>query len=312
MTDLGFSGVADKVNNRGEVIGQSSYPNYAFVWKDGHFLNLGTFGGDDGSSGASDINNRGEVVGQATGPNFRHAYSWTKSGGIRDLGNLDGDRLSLSGAEGINDQGQIVGASYSRDLGTTHAVYFGPSGVIDLGTLGGLSDAHAVNNLGQVVGDSYGAFGHHAFLTDLSGGPMVDLNTLIPPDSGWTLFEATAINDAGQIVGTGQLPGYDIIHAYLLTPEESPVVALVSVVPEAGEVRALVTDRRLAEGQAVDRHPLPPGVETWGGTPLPSEASLVSRSVAMLIAWAPPPSAAQGWPDPFPEALACNDFLAIP
>ena len=51
---------------------------------------------------------------------------------------------------------------------------------------------------------------------------MVDLNTLIPPDSGWVLYEATGINDAGQIVGSGD-QGY-----FLLTPmtNQPPTVTL--------------------------------------------------------------------------------------
>jgi probable HAF family extracellular repeat protein len=311
MTDLGFAGFANKINNQGEVIGEISASAHAFLWQDGRLLDLGTFDGYGGSS-AYGINNRSEVIGQATGLNFLHAFAWTRGGGMRDLGTLDGNPTSTSGANAINDQGQIVGGSYSQALGTTHAVYFSPQGVIDLGTLGGLSDASAVNNLGQVVGDSYAASGDHAFLTDLHGGPMVDLNTLIPPDSGWTLFSARGINDAGQIVGTGQLPGYNNIHAYLLTPEDNHVVARMPVVPAPEEGRAAAADTCAAESQSVDRRPLPQRVASWETTVPPAEASLVSRSVAMLIAWAPPSSAAQGWLDPFPEAPACTDFLEVP
>ena len=37
----------------------------------------------------------------------------------------------------------------------------------------------------------------------------LDLNSLLPPNSGWTLTSATGINDAGQIVGYGLNPaGY--------------------------------------------------------------------------------------------------------
>ncbi|TWT41916.1 hypothetical protein RAS1_30400 [Phycisphaerae bacterium RAS1] len=43
-----------------------------------------------------------------------------------------------------------------------------------------------------------------------------DLNTLIVPASGWTLDAAWAINDVGQIVGTGQKKGFP--RAYLLLP----------------------------------------------------------------------------------------------
>ena len=54
---------------------------------------------------------------------------------------------------------------------------------------------------------------------------MVDLNTLIPPDSGPQLVYAEAINDAGEIVGIGVPPGVSpadvetLGHAYVLIPQ---------------------------------------------------------------------------------------------
>jgi len=78
--------------------------------------------------------------------------------------------------------------------------------VKDLGTLGeslwGESSAFGINGAGQVVGYSDTDSGaRHAFL--YQDGQMTDLNTLIPPDSGWRLSEAQDINDKGRIVGTG-------------------------------------------------------------------------------------------------------------
>jgi probable HAF family extracellular repeat protein len=45
---------------------------------------------------------------------------------------------------------------------------------------------------------------------------MTDLNDFLPPNSGWTLYEATAINDAGQLVGYGTVNGRGF-RAFLLT-----------------------------------------------------------------------------------------------
>jgi hypothetical protein len=64
--------------------------------------------------------------------------------------------------------------------------------------------------------------GEHAFLWE-DGGPMVDLNTLIPADSSLTLTYAVAINDSGVIAGFGVPPGvppedFEIGHAYILIP----------------------------------------------------------------------------------------------
>jgi hypothetical protein len=71
-----------------------------------------------------------------------------------------------------------------------------------------------INSSGQVVGG-----GSRAFYYDATTG-VVDLNTLIDPDSGWVLWEARAINDLGQIVGAGDFNGQR--HAYLLTPVPEP------------------------------------------------------------------------------------------
>ena len=51
---------------------------------------------------------------------------------------------------------------------------------------------------------------------EVGGGVMSDLNALIPAGSGWTLENANAINDAGQIVGSGLRGGK--LRAFLLTP----------------------------------------------------------------------------------------------
>jgi probable HAF family extracellular repeat protein len=50
----------------------------------------------------------------------------------------------------------------------------------------------------------------------LYSGSMLDLNSLLPPGSGWTLVDATGINNAGQITGTGLSQGQ--VRAFLLTP----------------------------------------------------------------------------------------------
>jgi hypothetical protein len=44
----------------------------------------------------------------------------------------------------------------------------------------------------------------------------VDLNTLIPANSGWYLQFTASINNAGEIAGQGTINGE--VHAFLLTP----------------------------------------------------------------------------------------------
>jgi probable HAF family extracellular repeat protein len=103
--------------------------------------------------------------------------------------------------------------------------------MIDLGTLPGdsCSNAYYVNSRGQVVGTSESRklclipTGERAFLWE-DGGPMIDLNTLIPAGSSLELTFAVAINDRGEIAGFGVPAGcspkdVDLCgHAYVLIP----------------------------------------------------------------------------------------------
>ncbi|WP_158506178.1 hypothetical protein [Synechocystis sp. PCC 7509] len=47
-------------------------------------------------------------------------------------------------------------------------------------------------------------------------GRLQDINTLIPPNSSFILNSANAINNSGQIVGTGIVNGQQ--HGFILTP----------------------------------------------------------------------------------------------
>jgi len=73
----------------------------------------------------------------------------------------------------------------------------------DLGTLlrPTRPQADGINDVGQVVGRLISASANLAFIYD--GTQMIDLNTILPANSGWQLSEATAINNNGQIVGWG-------------------------------------------------------------------------------------------------------------
>ena len=112
----------------------------------------------------------------------------------------------------INDAGEIAGKTdLPGPSPQNHDAVLWRNGVMtDLGTLPGdsCSNAYYVNLRGQVVGTSEDQqlcsilVGHHAFLWE-NGGPMIDLNTLIPPGSSLELTIAVAINDRGEIAGFG-------------------------------------------------------------------------------------------------------------
>ena len=154
------------------------------------------------------INNAGQVAGTTAPPsgagNNAAIYSGTQ---VTDLGTLGGSQ-AFSYGNGLNDAGQVVGASGTTNttLGLPyHAfLYDGKEPLDDLGTLPGKKDsyAHGINNSGQIVGESSNSglddLSGHAFL--YSGGTMIDLGTLNGGKNDTS--DATAINDSGDVVGS--------------------------------------------------------------------------------------------------------------
>ncbi len=74
------------------------------------------------------------------------------------------------------------------------------------------------------------------------GGAVINLNDLLPANSGWVLQEATGINNAGQVTGVGTIGGQT--HAFRMTVDlSSPQVASLSAAPvtAAGQATESVT-----------------------------------------------------------------------
>src|SRR5829696_4705368 len=207
------------------------YENYSGGWSYAAVLtpattatyevqDLGTLGGD--YSAAAGINDSGKVVGSSlTSSCVEDAFLYDSTNGMQDLGTLGGD---YSAATRINDSGQVVG--YGVLVGS-HAFLYDESAtqkMQDLGDLegGNYSEAAGINDSGTAVGRSYTGSGSYisgggrAFLKE-SGQPRIDLNSLIPADSRWTVRGARAINNNGQIAATGYKDGVGT-HALLLSP----------------------------------------------------------------------------------------------
>jgi probable HAF family extracellular repeat protein len=181
------------------------------------------------------VNDAGVVTGTFynAGDFTLRAFKWSAGGAANVLPTLGGN---TSEGNGINNQGDVVGDSFrTASASEIAALWPAAGGVVDLGTFGGAtSSARDINNHGQIVGYALDASGApRAFLSE-AGAAIVDLNTLLPPASGWVLLSANAINDAGQIVGEGTFNGDP--RAFLLTPPVAsdttpPVVSSVTTTP---------------------------------------------------------------------------------
>jgi probable HAF family extracellular repeat protein len=176
------SSSAEGINAQGDIVGWfqcSDNADCAFVYHASgalDSLDIGT---------AAAINDAGDAVGRNADAAARPLL-WDAQG-EHDLGTL-GDPGGFAEAEAISADGLIVGRSSTGASGEIHAVCWTPYGLSNLGTLGGISaEAFAISGA-LIVGWSSTASGDtHAFVYDNNGpGYPVDLNDLIPADSGWS------------------------------------------------------------------------------------------------------------------------------
>lgn len=156
---------------------------------------------------ANAINERGDVCGVTQIDTGEFVpFRWV-NGVMQNLGTFGGTNDRHLGAVDINDLGMVTGSLKTAD-GKIHAFLYDNTNLIDLGGGGpGFPEeqshtvASAINNLGEIVGYQSGSVYTPFYY---SGGTLYNLQTLLPPQSGWTLFFASGINNIGEIVGTGR------------------------------------------------------------------------------------------------------------
>ena len=187
----------------------------------------------DRTGAARAINDNGQVVGWANSEdedanNAFHAFLWDPASPAtsKDIGTLGG---YTSQAWDINDNGYIVGAA-DTDTGyyTNENLAFIYNSTSETMTqipeFSTLSDyrssiAYSINNSEAVVGSAQAAANASvsaAFLYQMGAAELINLNNMIPCDSGWNLVTARSINDQGYITGTGTFNGD--VRSYLLQP----------------------------------------------------------------------------------------------
>ena len=230
MTNLGtFGGTFSEaygINDSGQIVGHATtkaYGDHAFLYSSGTMQDLqGLLPQAYSASTATAINNSGQILCNANSSGYLHAFLYS-GGTMHYLGTLGG---ISSEAFGINDYGQIVGDSVNAS-GEDDAFLYASGTMIDLGTIPGtgLSQAYGINDSGLIVGECEEGNRNYAFL--YSGGTMQSLTSLISPSVGWTLQDATGINNEGQICGWGLNPAGET-DSFLLTPTPEPgTLALV-------------------------------------------------------------------------------------
>ncbi len=211
------------VNSTGVVVGQGNLTSssfHAFLYSNGQMVDIGPPGSYQAAAVA--INDSGQVIG--------HAYFSTGGGGafVYQSGTftyLPPPPGATVGAFAINNLGEVAGAIYPSGGGTHVALYANGSWTDYGGVTGAAAHATGLNIGGQVVATAiYPTTSYHPFKPGkhvayiVSNGVLVDLNTLVPTNSGYTLTDAIAINDAGEILcNSTNVNGTK--HAVLLTPK---------------------------------------------------------------------------------------------
>jgi RHS repeat-associated protein len=234
LTSGGLSGVsfvgAQDINSSGQVVGSGTIDGVrqALQWNAAtptQITNVGALPGFASDSSFAANSSSGIAVGYSninpSLPLFRalryspttgvqyfdfgdNAAGWN-SGGYFDYG---------SKAAAVNAAGQF-GGSYTNQGESRGFRYTDGSGLQDIGALQGrMTMVFGINESGRVVGSSWVSsagtfdverFGHAVMFDDPVTG-LVDLNSLVDPMLGWTLYVASDINE-DWVVGTGLRAG---------------------------------------------------------------------------------------------------------
>ena len=210
---------ATAINDAGQIAGDQVRSYRASLYSAGTFTSIGVLPGDSDSA-ARAIAPNGDVLAVSFRSSSYHPVIFSNG----TLTPVPGSAGLNSEASGINSKGQVVGSvNMSSGDVVEEAVLFSGGEAHLLGALPGSgiseSSADSINDSGVIVGMNLNSIYPKA-IVDYSDTGLVDLNSLLVNGEGWTLRDADAINNEGQITGTGWYEGRN--DAYLLTPVTTP------------------------------------------------------------------------------------------
>lgn len=233
-------GISDNNLAAGEVFGDTS--DNATIWRGTSLKLLDNLPGGDSATGL-DVNTSAIVIGYAfTADGDFHPVCWDAAGHIQDLGFFPGDVLGqargvnnrtlivgcagptprattwdhgvitrlqafprqvASCAESVNDRG-VIGGWVVDEFFDSQAVIWQNGNVRPLPSADlAESEVLGINNRGQAVGDALDLDSGEFVGVLWNGAQAIELNDLLPPNSGWEFLSPQAINDQGVIVGYG-------------------------------------------------------------------------------------------------------------
>ena len=227
-----FQGIAYGINDSDVIVGSVySGIDEGFILQSGQPIQyFGSLGGEKycprtsnsfgfttdicADSVGIDINETNEVVGHSYLDNTavqKRAIYYTVASGLRDLGSLKADESDETEANAINNRGKIVGISTDVDAEVSQGFIYSlaVNRMLELQGFDKTYSAFDINDDNIIVGSARKNNVNLAVMW--LQGRIVDLNALIPQNSGWVLTEARAINASGQIVGKGRKDNKDVI-----------------------------------------------------------------------------------------------------
>ena len=258
------------LNNAGQLAGTLLQPSAGtanlFVNTSAVLYNVSSGGTtilDTVGTAAFGINSSGTVAGAFFTPDGTQAAPLLWQDGKRLYLADSGGFFEQYAATSVNDVGGAAGLAFNINLtklmdplAGAYAMVFNNTGLYAYGAeIGGVDGygggiATGINNASWVAG--FSSTGLPDFTLQLhailyapentyrafvyADGKVYDLNTLLTNGTGWHLAYVTAINNAGQIAGTGifQGPNSAEQHAFLLTPTAAPAGPSIIGVEGAG------------------------------------------------------------------------------